>query len=145
MMPEWLFALVALILLSLLVAICVDERRREQRRMRERLGQVVKTPQRVKNPECPADVPEFCPLCARPMSWPIGAARVITLTGEEVVLVCSHCLALGALDSAMSAGLNHDEYPQGRTDRCPSCGPVSSDEAPSATLPGGVSPAAGNF
>ena len=67
-------------------------------------GREVKSPQMVKHPERPADVPEFCPICARPMSWPIGAAKIVTLTGQEVVIVCSHCLALGALDSAISAG-----------------------------------------
>ena len=114
LMAFWIL-LVALVLTFLLVAglVLFLTARDERRRMKERLGRVVRTPQRVRHPERPSDIPKFCPICSRRMSWPVGAAKVETLTGSEVLLVCSYCLALGPMDSVISAGVDHKEYPQG--------------------------------
>lgn len=143
MTPEWLFALAALILLSLLVGICVDECRRERRRMRETLGRVVSTPQMVKHPERPSDIPDFCPICDRRMSWPLGVAKVTTPIGwSQVLIVCSHCLALGALDSATAAATEKSVSPS-CTELAQPCG--SYPDRAISDLPGGGSPAAGTF
>lgn len=103
MSPTVVFVLLVLVWLLFCWLICQASARKERRLMRERLGREVKNPQMVKHPERPTDLPEFCPICSRPMSLPIATAVIVTPTGRESVIVCSHCLALGALDSAISA------------------------------------------
>ena len=83
----------------------------------------------VKHPERPLDLPEFCPICTRSMSWPVGVARVVTVTGSEPIFVCSHCLALGPMESAISAGVDHNEYPQRHSDEARPDGAFSANVA----------------
>ncbi len=99
--------LLSLWCLAICTAICTvsgQENRRRRRELQERLGRVVSGPQIVKDRDRPEVLPEFCEVCGRPMSRPVGQATVTTVHGSAAVYCCSYCLALGGLDSMVSAG-----------------------------------------
>lgn len=133
-----------LIFCLVMILACIEAHRLAGREeSRQRLGYEVGTPQMVKDKDRSLELPEFCPLCSRPMSLPAGRATITTLTGTEHIYCCSYCLALPGLDSMVTAAAVSAASPN-RTEPAQPCGDLSDAMGHSATLPGG-SPAAGTF
>lgn len=132
-----------LILVLVVILACLEAHHRvEREEVRRRQGCKVAYPQRVKDRDLPPVIPEFCQLCDRPMSLPVGVAKVEALSGHKSsIYCCSYCLALGGLDSAISAAAEQ-AAPTSCTDLAQPCSPSSAPGLP--VLPGG-SPAAGTF
>lgn len=103
-------AWMALMCLFVALVLIYEARREHQRRMRERLGRFVGTPQRLRDW---TRLPKNCELCGRPMDWPAGMAKEITPDGEREIFTCSVCLAdpMLSLCSAAAETENAQHHP----------------------------------
>lgn len=85
-------------------AFIVADRRAQHIENMKRYGRVVKGPQKRPPLEL-MEVPKFCPCCGRKMTEPIGLATEITPNGSRKISICSICLALGPMNSIISAAV----------------------------------------